>query len=75
MIALTLILGTLERRLFLYNNDFKSNTFLIYNTFLAFTYTVCSCALFLKSIKDKESIFVVLSSSVFILAIKAIYAI
>ncbi|WP_148552054.1 sensor histidine kinase [Paraclostridium bifermentans] len=75
VISLTLILGTLERRLFLYNNEFKSNTFLIYNNFLAFTYTVCSCALFFKSIKDKESIFVVLSSSVFILAIKAIYAI
>lgn len=74
VIFLTIFLGTFERNLFLYNYEFKSNAFIVYNTFLAVTYTICSGCLFAKSIKDQEAIFVVLSSSVFILAIKAIYA-
>lgn len=73
VLFLTIILGAFEKKLFQYNSEFKSNVFFIYNLFLAFIYTICSVFLFLKSIKDQEHIFIVLSSSIFILAIKAIY--
>lgn len=75
VILLTIIFGTIERKLTIHNYEFNYTFFLFYNIFLIFSYVICSVALFIKSIKEKECIFVVLSSSVSVLAIKAAYAI
>ncbi|GAA0715786.1 PAS domain-containing sensor histidine kinase [Paraclostridium ghonii] len=75
VIFLTIIFGTIERRLSIHNYQFSYNFFLFYNVFLICSYIICSAVLFVKSIKEKEYIFVVLSSSISVLAIKAAYAI
>ncbi|WP_250673569.1 HAMP domain-containing sensor histidine kinase (plasmid) [Paraclostridium ghonii] len=75
VIFLTIIFGTIERRLTIHNYEFSYNFFLFYNVFLICSYIICSAVLFVKSIKEKEYIFVVLSSSISVLAIKAAYAI
>lgn len=75
VIFLTIIFGTIERRLTVHNYKFSYNFFLFYNVFLICSYIICSAVLFVKSIKEKEYIFVVLSSSISVLAIKAAYAI
>lgn len=75
VIFLTIIFGTIERRLTIHNYKFSYNFFLFYNVFLICSYIICSAVLFVKSIKEKEYIFVVLSSSISVLAIKAAYAI
>lgn len=74
IIFLTITFGAIERILTMNYYDFRYNIFLSYNTFLIFTYTICSAVLLIKSVKEQEYIFVVLSSSIFVLAIKTIYA-
>lgn len=53
----------------------SSQFFILYNIFLIMIYTTCAIELFATGIKEKDYLFVVLSASIFMLAIKAIYAI
>lgn len=71
----TIVLGILEHKFnssIIYNSD---NFFITYNMFLAIVYSVVSVKLFISALKEKEYLYVVLSSSIFMLALKAIYAI
>lgn len=76
VILFTIISGAIERRMAVNmysNNDYKF--LIIYNVLLIGIYSIVSIALIIKAIKENEYIFVVLSSSIIILAIKAAYAI
>ena len=71
----TLLLGIIEHK---YNSSIiynSNNFFIIYNMFLTVVYSVVSVKLFISGLKEKEYLYVVLSSSIFMLALKAMYAI
>ncbi|WP_195251326.1 sensor histidine kinase [Romboutsia sp. 1001713B170207_170306_H8] len=75
-IFLTIILGTFERKITtIYSSQYSNNFLIVYNIFLIIIYTTCSIKLLTRALKKNEYMFVVLSSSIFILAIKAAYAI
>lgn len=75
-IFLTIILGTFERKITtLYSSEYTNNFLILYNIFLIIVYSTCSIKLLTRALKNNEYMFVVLSSSIFILAIKAAYAI
>lgn len=71
----TIIFGILETKLMNANFYYSRNLYIYYNLFLSITYIICSLKLFFTGLKRKENIFVLLSSSIFILALKAAYAI
>jgi len=75
VVLYTILFNLVEKNLsflhYLYSTDF----FIIYNYFLTSVYFICAIRLLVIGIKDKEYIFVVLASSIFMLAIKAIYAV
>lgn len=74
-ILIPIVFGTIERSLGVFGSEEIYDFFIFYNIFLCITYTICTLKLLEKAIKEKEYIFVVLSSSIFVLAIKAVYAI
>ncbi|WP_195990069.1 HAMP domain-containing sensor histidine kinase [Clostridium sp. D53t1_180928_C8] len=71
-ILITTTCGFLDNKFIIINP--KENTwFIIYNLFLIISYSLFSGIVFYKGIKSKEYSFVILSSSLFMLAIKYIY--
>lgn len=66
-------IGTLESKDFIFAN--KENYFIFYNVFLIISYLVVSITYLVKSIRQKEYIYSVISSSIFLLGVKAFYAI
>ncbi|WP_164489040.1 sensor histidine kinase [Romboutsia sp. Marseille-P6047] len=76
VMAYTYVLGIIEMKSNIFNfNKNASLYFILYNTFLATVYVMSSLRLFIRGMKEKEYIYSVLSSSIFILSIKAIFAI
>lgn len=76
VIILKIISGAIERRIAVNMYSDSDYKFLvIYNVLLIIIYCAVSINLIIKAIKENEYIFVVLSSSIIILAIKAAYAI
>ena len=75
VITYTIVFGILEKRMDILEPLHSREFFIMYNYFLMFVYIICAIRLFIMGIKDKEYIFVVLASSISMLAIKAGYAI
>jgi hypothetical protein len=75
VIIYSIVFGFLENRLGHSKLYDSSQFFILYNIFLMIIYVICSVKLFTKGIKEKDYLFIILSSSIFMLAIKAIYAI
>ncbi|MBP3914372.1 MULTISPECIES: HAMP domain-containing sensor histidine kinase [unclassified Clostridium] len=75
VIGYTVILGLIENTIKV-NNLYHSNfVFVNYNRMLIIVYILCSLKLFITGMKEKEYLFVVLSLSISMLAIKAMIAI
>ncbi|WP_419749220.1 sensor histidine kinase [Terrisporobacter petrolearius] len=74
-ILLTITLGLLEKKLVMANIIVYNDNFIILcNILLMLVYTICSIILFIKGLKNRECVFIILSSSIFILGVKAAYA-
>lgn len=74
VIILTLILGFIEN-IFIKEKYYTTIFFIVYNIFLLINYIIISLKLYKVSIKKNECIYLFLSCSIFMLSIKAIYAI
>lgn len=75
VVSYTILFGILEKNIDFIQSFYSTEFFIVYNYFLTIVYVVVAVRLFITGMKEKEYIFVVLSSSIFMLAIKAIYAI
>lgn len=75
VVVYSILFGSLEKSLNTISIYDSSKFFIMYNLFLMIVYIICSIKLLLTGIKEKEYLFVVLSASIFILAIKVAYAI
>ena len=75
VITYTIVFDILEKKMDILEPLHSREFFIMYNYFLMFVYIICAIRLFIMGIKDKEDIFVVLASSISMLAIKAGYAI
>ncbi|MGL5328278.1 MAG: sensor histidine kinase [Peptostreptococcaceae bacterium] len=73
--SLSICLGVLENRQIIINTISNDEWFITYNGFLVITYLVVCITYLIKSIKNQEYIYSVISASIFFLIIKAIYAI
>lgn len=71
----TIIFDVIEKNIYAFQIFNNTNFFIIYNYFIMTIYFISAIVLFLLGLKEKEYIFVVLASSIFMLAIKAIYAV
>ena len=70
---ISIFIGTLENKDLIFSN--KENYFIAYNIFLIISYLVVSTTYLIKSIRQKEYIYSVISSSIFLFGVKAYYAI
>lgn len=70
---ISIFIGTLESKDLIFAN--KENYFIPYNIFLIISYLVVSTTYLIKSIRQKEYIYSVISSSIFLFGVKAYYAI
>ena len=70
---ISIFIGTLESKNLIFSN--KENYFIAYNIFLITSYLVVSIIYLEKSISQKEYIYSVISSSIFLFGVKAYYAI
>ena len=70
---ISIFIGTLESKNLIFAN--KENYFIPYNIFLIISYLVVSTTYLIKSISQKEYIYSVISSSIFLFGVKAYYAI
>ena len=75
VITYTIVFDILEKKMDILEPLHSREFFIMYNYFLMFVYIISAIRLFIMGIKDKEYIFVVLASSISMLAIKAGYAI
>lgn len=75
VVLYTILFNLVEKNLNFLHYFYSTDFFIIYNYFLTSVYFICAIRLLAIGIKDKEYIFVVLASSIFMLAIKAIYAV
>ncbi|MPM38348.1 Adaptive-response sensory-kinase SasA [bioreactor metagenome] len=75
VIIYSIIFGFLENLLNSNSLNETSTFFIGYNIFLVIIYITSSINLFIKGIEKGEYVFVVLGSSLFMLALKAVYAI
>lgn len=74
-VAYTIIFGHIES-IYISSNFYDSSLlFILYNLLLISIYFLCTYKLFKLAICEKEYLFIVLGSSIFTLAIKAMYAI
>lgn len=71
--TISLFMGILESKCLIFAN--KENYFIPYNIFLIISYLVVSTTYLVKSIRQKEYIYSVISSSIFLFGVKACYAI
>lgn len=70
---ISIFIGILENKDLIFSN--KENYFIAYNIFLITSYLVVSIIYLKKSISQKEYIYSVISSSIFLFGVKAYYAI
>lgn len=70
---ISIFIGILENKDLIFSN--KENYFIAYNIFLITSYLVVSIIYLAKSISQKEYIYSVISSSIFLFGVKAYYAI
>ena len=70
---ISIFIGILENKDLIFSN--KENYFIAYNIFLITSYLVVSIIYLEKSISQKEYIYSVISSSIFLFGVKACYAI
>ena len=71
----TIVFDILEKNINIFQVFNNTKFFIMYNYFIMFIYFISAIRLFIIGLKEKEYIFVVLASSIFMLAIKAIYAV
>lgn len=71
----TIVFDMIEKNINFFQSFHSTGFFIIYNYFLMAIYLISAIRLFILGIKEKEYIFVVFASSIFMLAIKAIYAV
>ncbi|WP_455540054.1 sensor histidine kinase [Terrisporobacter sp.] len=75
VILYTIIFDVLEKKMSILQLLHGKEFFIVYNCFLMIVYIACAIRLFILGTKEKEYLFIVLGSSIFMLAIKASYAI
>ncbi len=75
VIVYTAGFGILENKIHIFKILYSGGFFKAYNSLLAIVYFLVAIKLFLISKKEKEHLFLVLSASIFMLGIKAMYAI
>lgn len=75
VILYTIVFDILEKNIYFFQALHRTDFFIMYNYLLMIIYAISSIKLFTMGIKEKEYIFIVLSCSIFMLSIKAIYAI
>ncbi|RDY27325.1 sensor histidine kinase [Romboutsia weinsteinii] len=75
VVVYTIVCGHIEQKINLSRVDNSSVLFISYNILLIIIYLVCSFKLFKMGIKEKEYLYVVLGSSILMLASKAMYVI
>lgn len=71
----TIVFDVVEKNINFFQSFHSTGFFITYNYFLMSIYLISAIRLFILGIKEKEYIFVVLASSIFMLATKAIYAV
>ena len=71
----TIIFDILEKNISVFQVLNDTRFFIIYNYFIMSVYFISAVRLFIVGLKEKEYIFIVLASSIFMLGIKAIYAV
>ncbi|WP_304576964.1 sensor histidine kinase [Romboutsia ilealis] len=69
---MSIFIGTLESKYLNFRN--KENYIILYNIFLIIVYLVVAITYLVKSIRQKEYIYSVISSSIFLFGVKAFYA-
>lgn len=69
---MSIFIGTLESKYLNFRN--KENYIILYNIFLIIVYLVVAITYLVKSISQKEYIYSVISSSIFLFGVKAFYA-
>ena len=75
VVAFTILFDILEKNIAMFNALHQKEFFIMYNVFLMIVYIIVAIKLLFISIKEKEYLFLVLSSSIFMLGIKAMYAV
>lgn len=75
VVLYTIIFYIVEKNINFFTYFHSTDFFIMYNYFLTVVYFLCAAILFVMGIKEKEYIFVVLASSIFMLGIKAMYAV
>ena len=75
VITYTIVFDILEKKMDILEPLHSREFFIMYNYFLMFVYIISAIRLFIVGTREKEYIFVVLASSISMLAIKAVYAI
>lgn len=75
VILYTIVFDVVEKNINFFHSFHSTDFFIIYNYFLMVVYAISAVKLFFIGLKEKEYIFVVIASSIFMLAIKAIYAV
>lgn len=71
----TIVFDVVEKNINFFQSFHSTGFFITYNYFLMSIYLISAIRLFILGIKEREYIFVVLASSIFMLATKAIYAV
>ena len=75
VILYTIIFNIIEKNMGVFELLHSSEFFIVYNIFLAIVYVTCSLWLSYVGIKEKRYIFLIWGCSIFMLGIKAVYAI
>lgn len=75
VIFCTIVFNVVEKSVNFFHSFYSTDFFIIYNYFLMVVYAISAVKLFFIGLKEKEYIFVVIACSIFMLGIKAIYAV
>lgn len=74
VVLYTIIFDIVEKNIDFFQSFHSTEFFIIYNCFLMIVYVICAVKMFIMGKKEREYIFLVLGCSIFMLGIKAIYA-
>ena len=75
VILYTAVIGSIEKNIHFGGMDYSTDFYAVYNAFLAMIYLCAALVLFKTGEKEKEYIYMVISMSISMLAIKSMYAI
>lgn len=75
VILYTAVIGSIEKNIHFGGMDYSTDFYVVYNAFLAMIYLCAALVLFKTGEKEKEYIYMVISMSISMLAIKSMYTI